>query len=148
MRPFLLLLLLSGCATGKAEPPERPASVPASARWAGGVDGGHWFDCARVPGAPAPRAACRIYGDQAGHLEAQGEFLLVRDSTRPGPDGSIVGAPAESFLVYESYDGDVIQLAAGFALVPDGVIDHPFGDGHGKRQSYSAGRATGPEVSY
>jgi hypothetical protein len=51
-------------------------------------------------------------------------------------------------LPYQYFDGVTIHLAEERSLVPDGEIDHPFGDGHGKRASYRLGRESSPEVQY
>lgn len=66
--------------TPKIENPERPAGVPSSAKWAGGLDGGAWVDCNENQG---HLIACRIYANVTGVLMEEGEFSVAMESVRP-----------------------------------------------------------------
>jgi hypothetical protein len=94
---------------------------------------------------PAAFFHCDIYSDQTGHLTARGSYSLARCD----PSGQC--KPAASLfprLDYQSFDGVTIHLQEPYALLPDGEIDHPFGDGHGKRLTFRFGREAGPERPY
>ncbi len=129
-----LCLLVAGaayaCTLAPPQPPPRPAGVPAEAVWAGGVDGGDWLLCLREAGAPNWSFNCRVFSDQTGHLTTQGKYVLADCE-----DGGACTPQAEgpSTLAYRYFDGVTVHLADELALVPDGEVDHPFGDGHGKR---------------
>jgi hypothetical protein len=76
---------------------------------------------------------------------ARGQFLLRRGSQDTGY------VPVErrpAILEYAFYDGDLIELKGGLTLVPDGVVDWPFGNGHGKRATYRNGRRIGEDAEY
>jgi hypothetical protein len=57
----------------------------------------------------------------------------------------VEGAPEVKF---EFFDGVLIHLEDDLALVPDGAVDFPFGDGHGKRQRFDVGVPQGPDEEY
>jgi len=50
----------------------RPMSVPITAKWVGGADGGDWIDCKIVA---AGRTRCAIYNDYDGSLTERATFL-------------------------------------------------------------------------
>ena len=129
-----VLLLVTACRVAQ---PERPSSVPRSAKWAGGSDGGVWIDCEYTTKEPAVGYKCRVFHD-TGQVWSQGDFSLAR-MTKEGrefPAGPFVEGSIDS---YEWYDGMQIHVSEDRILVPDGWIDHPFGDGHGKRVRYELG---------
>ena len=121
-----------------ASPPPRPNGVPAEAVWAGGADGGTWIRCAYRTQEPHVGYDCELYNDWSGNLEASGRFVLAY-LTSDGPefpaDPFSGGAPTE----YQWYNGEEIRISERRTPYPDGWIDFPFGDGHGKRVRYSLG---------
>jgi hypothetical protein len=65
-------VLLLGC--NKTNAPTRPNGVPASAVWAGGVDGGAFIDCSPSRnGEPNP---CTVYNDSVGDVDISGRFVV------------------------------------------------------------------------
>jgi hypothetical protein len=139
----MLAVLAISCAA-EARPPDRRGATPSEAVWAGGIDGGVWYLCKELA-SPDLRYDCRLYNDHTGDLMARGQFVLQRDSG----DAAVVAAKGRPpTLEYSFYDGDIIELKGGLALVPDGVVDWPFGDGHGKRAIYRRGRRVGEDASY
>ena len=136
---LLAVLVLAGCA---AEPP-RPAGLPSDASWAGGADGGSWVSCGQTTKEPYAAFDCRLFSEN-GKLESEGNFVHAE---KAATGFKPVGAPFPR-ISPAWYDGDVIGLEDGRLLVPHGLVNHPFGDGHGKRQEYAMGRAIGPEESY
>jgi hypothetical protein len=80
-----------------------------------------------------------LYNDQTGALETTGSFLLEPDTAgrEPTPPFAYTGA-----------DCCEVWLRDGARLVADGLLDHPFGDGHGKRSEWLRGERVGDEVQY
>jgi hypothetical protein len=109
------------------------------------VDGGDWLLCLPEAGAPKGSFSCRVFSDQTGLLTARGKYVLAHCGVTGGctPQSEV---PAT--LRYRFFDGVTVHLVDELALVPDGEIDHPFGDGHGKRAHYQLGQESGPEVQY
>jgi hypothetical protein len=140
--------VMMGCVQSDSEaPPKRPTEVPASAVWAGGPDGGSWIDC--KSGSAKDVYECRIYGDPKGTLWAAGNYLLRSSSWNEQRGSADYSEPGEAApMVFNFFDGTIIHLKSPLVLVPNGVIDYPFGDGHGKRQEYEVGEPTGPESEY
>jgi hypothetical protein len=66
-----LALLLIDCAP---RPPARPSSVPASATWAGGADGGMWYDCSEDVATRSNK--CSILFDPGGNLLITARYQL------------------------------------------------------------------------
>jgi len=95
--------LLLGC---KRHAPARPAGVPASAVWAGGEDGGAFFEC--TPSQKGEPNACTVYNDRTGAIYMSGRFVLR---------GETHGAKADE-LKYESADGNKIYLEHNLVLNP------------------------------
>ncbi len=93
---------LSACS--RNSPPPRPSAVPATAVWAGGVDGGAWIDCS----VDSLRNVnpCTVYHEKTGEIWAKGAYLL-RDAQR---------AATREELTFEAFDGDVIHLRNGKVL--------------------------------
>ena len=129
------MVLTLGCDAGPVKAPPRVGEVPATAVWAGGVDGGHWFDCHRLAGG-TPRYECSIYNDYTGEVEARGQFV-------GGP------APVED-LTFRFYDGaGRIALSDSTWLLAVDTLDYPFGDGSGKRAVFRPpGHQVGDAVQY
>ena len=86
--------------------PKRLSDIPESAVWAGGPDGGAWIECqVASDGKSNP---CKVWSDQTGRLEAQGEFHLEREQR----------AAAKEELRFTGYGGTQIYLADNRVLVP------------------------------
>jgi hypothetical protein len=119
--------------------------VPAEAIWAGGGDGGDWLLCVMRGKEPVPFFDCEVYSDHTGSLTTRGRYSFAKAD----PDGEwkLDNSPLPR-LSYRFFDGVIVHLDGPYALVPDGEIDYPFGDGHGKRVKYRFGRETGGELSY
>ena len=97
-------LWLTTC-TSHAKPPVRPTSVPPSAVWTGGADGGAFIDCrVRRDGLDD----CTVYNDGTGDVWMKGTFELK---------GSVRGA-TDSELRYSFADGEGIGLTGGGYLIP------------------------------
>jgi len=86
---YFLLVLTIGVVIGIAvsewmrssyalTPAARPLSVPASATWSGGEDGGNWFDCARQADASY---RCAVYADVTGEKISDGLYGFVPEDT-------------------------------------------------------------------
>jgi hypothetical protein len=124
--------------------PERPAGVPAEARWAGGCEGGAWIGCATVVKEPFTAFSCTIHDHPGGNPIAAGPFVLADPIRGRGTGGKYrpqAAAFAEPPRQYLRYDGTVIALPDGRYLVPHGTVDHPAGGGHGRRVDYHLGEA-------
>lgn len=143
-RPLALGIALAAIYCGHSDP-ARPATVPAEATWAGGVDGGAWIQCGVRYKEPATVYECSIYSEGRGDLNTKGRFVFVRcdPNGRCTPGISLMRRPR-----FEAFDGVRLYLASEEFLVPDGEIDYPFGDRHGKRVTYKMGVQNGPERSY
>jgi hypothetical protein len=107
-RIFLLsLTVASALAVGcHNKAPAKPSGVPASAVWAGGADGGAFFDC--VPSQKGEPNVCTVYNDSTGAIYMSGKFVL---------QGQTRGAKADE-LKYDSTDGNKIYLERNLVLVP------------------------------
>ncbi len=86
---FVVALVLSGC---RPIVSKRHAGIPESAVWAGGYDGGAWFNCDVDQDRKVNR--CRVYGEQSGELLIQADFRLKR----------LGRAATRSELRYDSFD--------------------------------------------
>lgn len=102
----LLLCLVLGVSCRDRSSHLRPAQVPATAVWVGGADGGVWIDC--QTGKDGKSNYCKIFNENTGTIEAEGEFLL-RGSHRPA---------TREELRFNSFDGYVIRLEDGKVLEP------------------------------
>jgi hypothetical protein len=98
--------LLLGCERAQVSPPARPDGVPASAIWAGGIDGGVFIDCA--PGHNGEPTPCTVYNDYTGDIYMSGRFVL---------QGQTRGARADE-LKYEGADGTRIYLENDLVFDP------------------------------
>lgn len=110
-RPIDLLRLLVGLmellgSETEVVVPERPPSVPETAVWAGGVDGGAWIECSVELEQKANW--CTIWSDQTGEVWARTSFVL-RDTGKPVSDTE---------LTYTGFTGTYIGLADGRMLEP------------------------------
>jgi hypothetical protein len=102
-----IVLLAIGCRR-EARPPDRPKGVPGTAVWAGGSDGGSWFECRAAAGRSAN--FCTVYNDHTGEISAEGYFVL----------GDGRGAATADQLVFEAFDGKDIYLKDNRVLKPAG----------------------------
>jgi hypothetical protein len=84
----------------------KPEGVPSSAVWAGGADGGAFFDCA--PSQKNEPNVCTVYHDSTGAIYMKGKFVL---------QGQGRGAKADE-LKYNSADGNKIYLEHNLVLSP------------------------------
>jgi len=57
----LSIFVFAGC-NSTVSAPSRPATVPVSAMWSGGKDGGAWYDCSFTPGESTN--LCAIYSER------------------------------------------------------------------------------------
>jgi hypothetical protein len=136
-------------ACSRIEPPAHPASVPGSAVWAGGSDGGAWIDCRLAYKEPYVAYTCNLFQD-VGRPLASGTYVLADVRYERGkpvyqPTGSLTRADVSR---YEAFDGVSVLFHGSRILIPHGVIDHPLGGGHGKRATYVLGREVSEEVEY
>ena len=113
----------------------------------GGVDGGSWVHCNEEK--QGSSYTCTVYWDSDGALRAKGNYVL-RQVTWDKDKGRAIyfEVEGEPELNFDFFDGILIHLHGELALVPNGIIDLPFGDGHGKKQHYEMGRPQGPEEEY
>lgn len=143
---LFFIVLVSGCSNEKALH-EKTEGVPADAVWVCGVDGGIWIDCVSKDN---EKYDCEIYNDSTGELLAAGTYFLrkvVLDETEDVPDfRSVPHLPLD--FRYKMWDGDIIYLDYGFALVPNGEIDFPAGNEHGEKQFYKFGIPVGKAKPY
>lgn len=144
----VVCLVAAACGEGRVSAPARPASVPATAVWAGGADGGAWLDCVALERTPN-RYRCTAYEDHAGSVWAEGEYVLRSVHWQEAKKKALfepVGQPP-SVLQYSAFDGHIIHLVQPLVLIPDGWIKHPFEKG-GKKQLFEMGEPRGEEVQY
>lgn len=144
----LVSYLFAACGQS-VKPPPRAAGIPSNAVWAGGVDRGSWILC-EFQEQSGDRYRCKIFNDYSGTTEASGEYI-IRHSTWDKDQKKAIYSPVAQrphILRYRSFDGVTIRLDDSMELLPDGWIDHPFGDGHGKKHLYDIGRKVGSTVSY
>ena len=135
----LLVFVESACVNA----PGKPNDVPNDAAWAGGSAGGAWIACGQTTKEPYAAFNCAVY-HQTGKVWARGHFIHARrENGRYMP----VGIPFVR-LDIRSYDGVVIHQNNGTALVPDGVVDYPYDNHHGKRATYEMGREIAPDEEY
>lgn len=149
-RQLMLIAILAGLvmACSPGADPERPASVPASASWAGNVEGGTWIDCEPVASVPN-RYTCRAWFPVTGAMISEGQYLLRhRIWNQQALRSEYTEAVSSVLPGFKTFDGRWIMLKGDHVLLPDGVISYPDGPEHGKRQSYSLGVETGAAVDY
>jgi len=127
--------MISACAFNQA--PARPERVPKSAVWAGGPDGGAWIDCRPAAKEPYLQYDCTIYYE-SGTIWSSGAFVVAegRAGAYRFPSGAF---PPVRISQYVDYDGRRVFVRDGGLLLPRGWIEHPSGDGHGKRERYELG---------
>jgi hypothetical protein len=101
----LLYVGLLGCKAAH-RPPVRPTSVPETAIWSGGAEGGAWIDC--QIGNERNANHCTVYNDQTGDVWKTG-FFIIRGENR---------AASREELKYNGFDGDYIHLSDGRTLDP------------------------------
>lgn len=130
-----IIVLVAACKQPVPVPPARLPGVPVGAVWISGIDGSDWIHCEERD-TVGEMYGCVIYSDQtAGHILARGGYRPARQvGGKWLPMArSVKGAD------YAGFDGVVIHLQTGYALVPEGDVDHPLGDG-GKVTTYKDGR--------
>lgn len=139
----VLSVLAFGCSSDTA--PSRPSNVPTEAIWAGGVDGGAWVECRFATKEPFTGFDCQIWNHD-GRAWSSGRFEVWMNEGDGGwkPRGGKLFAEVTNF---DFYDGVTIVISEKRQLRPRGWIDHPFGNGHGKRVRYADGRRV-DEQSY
>ena len=108
-KSFLMLVCVFLVSCKSDGPKIRPSSVPLSAVWAGGPDGGGYIDC--VPSQKGEANPCTVYNDGTGDTWMSGAFML--DSQR--------GASAAQ-LKYSGSDGEKIFLENNLVLSPVGTM--------------------------
>ncbi|MEZ5561468.1 MAG: hypothetical protein R3F27_00730 [Gammaproteobacteria bacterium] len=148
-RELMLVAVVTGlvAACSPGADPERPANVPASASWAGNVEGGTWIACEPVP-STSDRYACRAWF-RTGAMISEGQYLLRQRSwNQQALRSEYREATSDVLPGYKTFDGRWIMLKNDHVLLPDGVINYPDSAGHGKRQSYSLGIETGAAEEY
>ncbi|HKO20666.1 MAG TPA: hypothetical protein VJU82_17455 [Acidobacteriaceae bacterium] len=101
----MFMAVLLGCKPKPSEP-RRPANVPQSAVWAGGIDGGAFIVC--IPSTGNEANTCTVYNESTGDVWMSGRYLLK---------GKQRGATA-SELHYQAADGRNINLDHNLILVP------------------------------
>jgi hypothetical protein len=102
--PLALLFLCTGCSSD-IPTPERPEAVPSSAVWAGGPDGGTWFDCGA--GGNNRWNQCTVYADVSGVVLESGKFQLQAEKR----------AARKDELKYTFYTLGEIHLSDNQALI-------------------------------
>ena len=102
---ILVMGIISGACDGHTAPPA-PPSVPPSAEWVGGSDGGAFIDC--MASENQSINTCTVYNDQTGDVWMSGAFV------RSGGKSGVLGQD----LKYSGADGANIYLSDGSVLVP------------------------------
>ena len=102
---LMCVAAIIGCSS-RIEPPPRPSSVPQSAIWAGGADGGAFIDC-RVNADGFD--SCAVYNDFTGQIWTPDKVYVLKGRNR--------GATQQE-LVYSGADGERIFLSNGDYLIP------------------------------
>lgn len=148
-RELMLVTIVTGfvAACGFGADPDRPPGVPATASWAGNVEGGAWIDCEPVP-STTDRYVCKAWF-QTGAMISEGQYLLRQRRWNRQALRSEFTEPVGRVLPdFKAFDGRWITLMDEHVLLPDGVIDYPDSAEHGKRQTYSLGVETGTVKAY
>ena len=126
--------------------PKRPPEVAEGTSWVGDCEEGVWVSCRR--GALGGRSIRCEVQQSTGEDVLSGEFAFIERGTPPFEDDwdrPIFDPPLES-LPFLSFDGTRIVLEGDRALVPDGWVDRPAGDGLIRRQRFELGRPTDSEM--
>lgn len=117
---LVLAICLVGCKTEHARPdaPSRPAKVPASAVWAGGVDGGAFIDC-KAKDEARLSYFCTVYDDSVGDEWAKGDYTLVRsrwvEAEKRAAHDPLEAPPAK--LTFTGFDGETIFLEGSLVMI-------------------------------
>lgn len=104
-----VIMALVGCDAeqgNQGRQPQRLPSIPETATWAGGVDGGAWISCEVDESQSANW--CTVWDDQTGEVSARTHFVLR--------DGG--GAVASRELRFSGFTGTYIGLLDGRLLEP------------------------------
>lgn len=146
---LLSISVLGGCDSydpaNPVVPPPRPISVPASASWAGGMDGGNWFDCK----IKSKKYECVIYTDydESGYLISKGEYSISFKS-EPSVCKQVV---VDEKLIFSGQGYGEILLENDFDLKADGIIDNPpsvYPNVTGIKQRFRCGEEVGNKEEY
>ena len=86
--------------------PVRLPSIPETAVWAGGLDGGAWMEC--LVDMEKDANWCTVWNDYSGTVRARTYFILS-ETGEPLP---------ENEMIYASFDGYEIRLQDGRRLIP------------------------------
>lgn len=129
--------------------PVRTSGIPLNAVWVGGNDGGIWVSCSKQDNIGSTYK-CLIYNEYTGELESCGSYKLLKCkwSDVDGKVSYVQLGSVPAKMVLDSFDGVVIYASGNLALVPDGLILYPFGDGHGKKRIYTNGILISAEITY
>jgi hypothetical protein len=92
------------------EPPARPASVPSTAIWAGGVDGGSFI--LLEPTKKPDQYVAKIYDESVGEVTFDGVLQLNQQTAAP--------LDVRSAKTFSFWDGDTLYLTDGRSLSPIG----------------------------
>lgn len=117
---IFLLPLMFACKPTPVLAPPKPPSVPASAVWAGGADGGAWIDCTAM--SSKRRYKCSVWNDFGDPWIRSGDYLL--------------GSAAS--LDFEAFNGEFFFVRGG-RLDPDGWVRYPIDAVNEKRSFYRRG---------
>lgn len=101
-------LLGAGCRDVGLPPPERPKTVPANAVWAGGPDGGNWFNCKKI--AKKWHYECSVYADFDGQLVDGGEYVLKSVHWDEENKEAIVEEMDKLTINFNGFDGHAVML--------------------------------------
>ena len=102
----ILLIIVIQYYKPRAEQPERPESVPASAVWDGGVDGGNWIDCQLIDSLSSV-FDCTVYEDFNGEILFKGNMKFEGEKISLTELRKILGV----------YGGSEIYLKNGKKLI-------------------------------
>jgi hypothetical protein len=106
-----------------------------------------WLVC-EEKGSARDRFECSVYIGSSAELWSTGEYVVRRvEGSGAGRTFQPLTDLPES-LDYESWDREVIRLAGGLALVPDGLIDFPVDEAIGVKQLYVEGEEVGEPTPY
>ena len=146
---FVSLIFAAACDNrpAEAEPTTPPDGVPAEASVADSPHGDVWLVCAEKGSAP-DRFECSVYIGSSSELWSTGEYVMRRVEGSGQKRVFLPVAIRPVTLDYESWDREVIRLADGLALVPDGLIDFPVDDKIGIKQLYVEGEEVGEPTPY
>jgi hypothetical protein len=103
MKKILLVIGLSAAAfvglqyfnTKPAKAPERHPNIPLNATWAGGVDGGYWYQTSQASGVNTFHI--KIYNEYTGEIQVDDLFELHSNCSIKGLDSETVTKNISSY---------------------------------------------------